>query len=335
MNTIKRQLNIELLRIFAMVLILLWHILIHFTPPHSLIATILYKVCVFISFHVDVFVLITGYFGILTPKRTFSRTLLLCVFYAFGCNLVSEALGKGFSWHEVLMPLSHSPWWFLKVYLLLVLISPLLEVFVRHANSRQFYSILGIVAFVDIYFGFILHLAPYYNHGYDIFNFVLLYFLGCTLRRNNCLTLKLKTRIYIPAILFFICCVIRWKVQPYKSDIWFDYNSPLALTMAISVFCLFLQLKVPSCFTKFIKFISSSAISVYLITDHHTIRETLLRPLFQQGIKAIGENTTLQLLFIFAFIVTSFTLCCCIDKVRMLLFDVTTKGISKLSKHLV
>lgn len=328
----KRQLNIELLRVFAMLLIFLWHIQSHFvdyTTGGGKIEHYLLCLGVFISWHVDVFVLITGYFGVRRPKRTFLRTLALCVFYALACNVVSSAWGEGFRWREVLLPMSGSPWWFLKTYLLLVLASPLLEVFTRNATPRQFYGIVAAALFVDVYFGFTLHLTPYYSHGYDIFNFVLLYLLGCTLRRNDKWIAPLKTKAWLPAVLFLVCCAVRWKVQPFKSEIWFDYCSPLALLMAVCVFCLFLQLRVSEKFAKPILFLSSSAIAVYLITDHHALRPMLAVP-FTKGLAAAGDNIAMQSLFVLAFILVGFVVCCCIDKVRIWLFGIAERWGKKI-----
>lgn len=324
----KRQLNIELLRVFAMLLIFLWHVHSYYigqVPGEvSTVTRILNVSCVFISWHVDVFVLITGYFGVRRPKRTFLRTLALCVFYALACNVASSLAGTDFSWSEVLMPMSGSPWWFLKIYLLLVLVSPLLEVFTQNATARQFYGIVAVALFVDVYFGFTLHLTPYYSHGYDIFNFVTLYLLGCTLRRNDRWIAALKTKTWLPAVIFLICCAVRWKVQPFKSEIWFDYCSPLTLIMAVCVFCLFLHLRVSDKFAKPIMFLSSSAIAVYLITDYHNLRSVLGIP-FCKGMAAFENHVALQCLFILAFIIVGFVICCLFDKFRIWLFDVTEK----------
>lgn len=89
----KRQLNIELLRIFAMLLILLWHIKGHFMPQNPTedmagVSSIMQYAGVLISFHVDLFVLITGFFGIKHPQKAFMRTLSLCVFYALTLNVL-------------------------------------------------------------------------------------------------------------------------------------------------------------------------------------------------------------------------------------------------------
>lgn len=328
----KRQLNIELLRIFAMLLILLWHIKGHFMPQNPTedmagVSSIMQYAGVLISFHVDLFVLITGFFGIKHPQKAFMRTLSLCVFYALTLNVLQ--IHRGVNWREILLPLSESPWWFLKVYMLLVLVSPLLEVFTKNATARQFYGILAVAGFVDVYFGFVLHLAPYHNHGYDIFNFIFLYLLGRMLQRSEKAIQGFQSRPWLIALVLLVCCAIRWKVQPFYSEIWYDYNSPLCILMAVCVFCLFKQLHIPEQLGKPIMYLSSSAISVYLITDYHGLRPTIASPL-QSGLAALGGNTALQCAYIAAFMVVVYVLCCLFDKLRIFLFNITAKAYKSL-----
>lgn len=318
--TSKRLLNIELLRIFSMLLIFLWHIGGHFMPyvpaEANVSNSIINYAGLFITFHVDVFVLITGYFGIRKRSNAFVKTLSLCIFYALVLNILVAINGSCFSFKEVLMPLSNSPWWFLKVYMLLVLIAPVIEKYIKNASEKDFIIILGVAFLFDVYFGFFLHLTPYYNHGYDIFNFILVYLLGCLLRRDYKLITAFKERPLLPSLTFLVCCVIRYKVQPITSLTWTDYNSPLNLLMALSVFSLFLKLRVPNKLTKPIMFLSSSAVTVYLITDYEGIRELIAIP-FVQGMSATCNNTLLQILFIMVFIIISFILCCIVDKFRI------------------
>lgn len=151
-----------------------------------------------------------------------------------------------------------------------------------------------------------------------------LYLLGCTLRRNDRWIASLKAKAWLPAVIFLVCCAVRWKVQPFKSEIWFDYCSPLTLVMAVCVFCLFLRLRVPGKLTKPVMFLSSSVIAVYLITDHHGLRSVISIP-FCMGMTAAEHNMALQCLFILAFIVVGFVLCCLFDKLRIRLFDAAEK----------
>lgn len=324
----QRQLNIEVLRIFSMLLILLWHIGGHFMPfvpkEANVSNNVINYTALFITFHVDVFVLITGYFGIRKRTNAFVKTLILCVFYALALNIFVSLTGGHFNISEVIMPLSSSPWWFLKVYMLLVLIAPILETYIKEATCKDFYFLMGIAILLNVYFGFFLHLAPYNNHGYDIFNFVLVYLLGCLLRRDDKIITAFKERPLLPTITFLVCCAIRYKVQPITSITWTDYNSPLNLLMALSVFCLSFKLKVSDQLTKPIMFLSSSAVSVYLITDYKGIRELIAMP-FVQGMQATRDSIFIQILFIVAFIIIGFILCCIFDKLRIAI----TKPINK------
>lgn len=68
-----RQACFEIMRIFAMLLILVWHIKVHYMAGeeefHPLVVKTMNFLSNFISFHVDLFILITGYFGIRNNKE--------------------------------------------------------------------------------------------------------------------------------------------------------------------------------------------------------------------------------------------------------------------------
>lgn len=95
----QRQLNIELLRIFSMLLICLWHVNGHFlsgVPAESnIVSGIMAYIGLFINFHVDLFVLITGYFGIRHRTNGFVKTILLSVFYALLLNVICSSIWGG------------------------------------------------------------------------------------------------------------------------------------------------------------------------------------------------------------------------------------------------
>lgn len=325
----ERLLNIELLRIFSMLLIFLWHIGGHYmpyVPAEANVSSVFVNYSgLFITFHVDVFILITGYFGIRKRAKAFIKTLVLCVFYALVLNIIVCLNCGHFNFSEVFMPLSSSPWWFMRVYMILILIAPVLETYIENTSKKEFMILFLVALLLDVYFGFFLHLSPYDNNGYDIFNFIFVYLLGCLMRRNEKLIKLLKEQPLLPALIFFMCCIIRYKVQPITSVSWTDYNSPLNIIMAISMFCIFLKIKVSQKLTKPIIFFSSSAIGVYLITDYKGIRDFIAIP-FARGMAATSDSIFIQTFFILLFIIAGFVLCCIIDKVRIRI----TKPINKL-----
>lgn len=321
----QRQLNIELMRIFSMMLILLWHISGKMLPllPNGVnhIAAPLNSINLFITFHVDLFVLITGFFGIRHRRASLVKTILLCLFYTGLLSCISSTAYMGgvtVDWKDFL-PFSSGPWWFMKNYLLLLLIAPILERYMHDCTHREFYIMLAIAVFVSVYMGWFMHVPLYDNHGYDIFNFILLYILGHWLRREDWLTIKMKTDFKVPLIVFLLCCAVRYKVQPITCVDWWDYSSPLNIIMAICVFCMFLKVRVPARAASWVMFFSSSAISVYLVTDYPGFRP-LLSKILGWGM-ATWPTAAAQLACVLVFIVACFIVCCMIDKLRILLVN--------------
>lgn len=305
-----------------MMLILLWHISGHLVPLLSgcvnHVGTSFNYINLFITFHVDLFVLITGYFGIHHRRKSLIKIILLCLFYTCLLNTVSLLRGMEINWKDFLL-FSSSPWWFMKVYLLLILISPILERYIGNCSQNELYAMIAIAAFVSIYMGWFMHESPYDNHGYDIFNFILLYIIGHWLKQDDRLTVRLKASYKIPIVIFLLCCVVRYKVQPITKLDWLDYTSPLNIIMAICVFCMFLRVKVPEKLTRIVLFFSSSAISVYLVTDYPAMRSLLALPL-GWGMAA-STAAVWQLAWILSFIFICFIVCCTIDKLRIHLVD--------------
>ena len=102
----KRQLNVELMRIFSMLLICLWHVNGHFLTllPNagSLVGKTLSLLMPYITFHVNLFVLITGYFGVRHLKRGLLKTSLLVIFYSLVLGALTSYLGgQDFSWTQL------------------------------------------------------------------------------------------------------------------------------------------------------------------------------------------------------------------------------------------
>lgn len=319
----QRELNIELMRIFSMMLILLWHISGHLLPllPSGVnhVEAPLNYINLFITFHVDLFVLITGYFGVHHRGRSLMKIIFLCLFYTFLLNIISLLRGNEINLKEFL-PFSDSPWWFMKVYLLLLLIAPIFETYMSICSNKEFYAMLAIASFISVYMGWLMHVSPYDNHGYDIFNFILLYIIGHWLRIEDQMTIKLKADYKILFAIFLLCCAVRYKVQTINCVDWWDYSSPLNIIMAICVFCLFLKIRVPERVSHIVLFFSSSAISVYLVTDYPGLRFMLLQPL-SWGMGSCSTATG-QFAWVLIFIIICFVVCCIIDKLRILLSDV-------------
>lgn len=322
----ERQLNIELIRIISMLLICLWHVNSHFLPliPSEInrVSGSLNYINLFITFHVDLFILITGYFGIRSRKFKIIKISILIIFYVIVLNTFCTLHGGVTNDNYILeiLPFSSSPWWFLQVYLVLVCIAPIIESYVDRCNDRQFYIVLFIALFLSVYLGWFRHLTPYNNHGYDIFNFIQVYIVGVWIRRKkDRLNMLLERSLLLPFTVFIVCCTIRYFVQPLISFDWYDYSSPLNIIMAISVFYIFLRVRVPRNLSFVVNFFSSSAIAAYLITDYHGMYRIIAQ--FLGKILEVSPDSKFQLVNIFLFVIFEFCICCIIDKIRILLSE--------------
>ncbi len=316
----QRQMNIELMRIFSMFLICLWHVNGHYLPllraDVNHVGDIFAAFTPYITFHVDLFVLITGYFGIRHWTGSIVKTIIPILFYVLVLGAVANFAGtENFDCSRLLL-LSRSPWWFMHVYLILLFLSPVLETFLN-ARKKNVYYMLFITTFINVYLGWFMHNPLYDHHGYDIFNFVNLYVIGHYLHTEGKWVSKFKQNKALLTVLFIVCCLIRYKVQPITSFCWWDYSSPLNIIMASTIYCLFLNFRIPHVCNKAISFLSSSALSVYLITDYSGLYSIIAARL--NNCLSLSENWGQggEFCAILFFVIVIFILCCLIDKVRI------------------
>lgn len=316
----KRELNIELIRILAMLLIFMSHINTHFLPSlhenASPLGGLVNNLSIFIMFHVDLFLLITGYFGVKNPKNGIVKTCLVSMFYSLLLGgIYTYFWGGKFAWSE-LMPFSRNSWWFIHVYLVLLLIVPLLERFIEASSKKECYMLLFVSTFINVYLGWIRHCEPF-DGGHSIFNFINVYLVGCWLRMGDKYANVLKNKLYVPICLFLIACIVRYFVQPMTSFDQSSYASPLNITMAVCVFCMFLHIRVSTRYSRIVSFLAGSAVSVYLITDYERTRPFFISLL---GDMLSSENSIfIQFALMIFFVIGIYILCCAFDKVRMMI----------------
>lgn len=188
----ERSSNFELLRIICMLMIICGHLI----QMHSYdelfdeswyIGYAIYPFCVVA---VDVFVLISGWFGIKLYYKKLLGINWMVTFYAVIILLFSLALGyKALNLRTDWMPfipIITKQYWFITVYIVLCLISPFLNKLVEILDKRTFQKLLLILF---VLFSLLPSAAFVFNFksvtedaGYGIVNFMFLYLLGRYLR---------------------------------------------------------------------------------------------------------------------------------------------------------
>lgn len=320
-NNLNRQLNIEILRILSMLLITVWHIRVHYMADlhddGSLARTFMDYLMYFIPFHVNLFILIMGYFGIRNCRKKLINTLLLLYFYSISINVILWISGEGFNVSDAFLPVSGNTWWFMTVYTVMLMVAPIIERYVSEASVKSVNMLVLGGLFVNFYLGFIRQVNNIYDYGYGLVNFTSVYLIGVWIRIVG--TRLLTPPRYSRTLVFMAICLImaaQYYLIPYKT--WSRmtaYCGPYALTMSVLVFIFFSTLKIPEYFRKPVLFLSSSAIAVYMITDHAAIRSMLVKPFSEFFLPY--NNGVSGVLVIILVTLSAYTVSCVIDKIRI------------------
>lgn len=322
----KRQSNIELLRIVAMFAILFGHFIGHgYADIENIQST--YKgdvnliILSFISVHVNLFLLITGYFGIKLRWMSFIRLFIKCFFYA----LIIYILWALLTHHSINITIiikrclffcHTSPWWFIENYFYLMLFSPLLNKYINSLNKNQYLKTLFLLSFINVIIGGLFKSSLNVT-GFTIHHFIFIYFIGGYIRRYGLFDrMKSKNLFYI----YLICSLLHFVSMVSGYEIIRGYINPFTLLGSIVVFCLFLRVKINN---NIINWIASSSLAVYLLHDE----DTIMRNLYIEGIHYIyhiNSEPYIYLPLTFVVAILFFIIAILIDKfITILLSPIT------------
>jgi len=151
----KRDSNFELLRILAMLMIIASHYAVHGVGFENWISGNLVNRWLIAFFYaggeigVALFFMLSGYFLILKENVSVKKVFLTTVFYAWVSIIlylfrigIHSFLDIAHIARFMLIPVTSGNWWFVTVYVILVLIAPYINLFLRKLNKRQYILIL-------------------------------------------------------------------------------------------------------------------------------------------------------------------------------------------------
>lgn len=277
----ERQSNIELLRIVAMFLVLMVHAdffsLGAVTPQEIRLSPLDAILRVFfeaISINcVNIFVLISGWFGLHASFKGGFKFLFQCFFFLFLIYVVSLLLGVSKINTESIKDLCvANNWnWFIKAYLLLYILSPVLNAFAENSSRYQFLTVLlSFYAFQFVYGWIFTSATEFICEGYSISSLIGLYLLA---RFVNIYGTEIKNLSMLRCLLIClgICCIVTFLyVVPsfYNIDVTFlgghflSYISPSTIVCSLLMLLAFSKIQLQS---KKINFIAKSSFAVYLL----------------------------------------------------------------------
>ena len=275
----------ELLRIFAMLMIVFYHLVsyyLYLIPHDSSRDYILESFLPTIHIGVILFVLITGYYQIRFSIRGLFK-LLFAIFVYYVILKIGQCVYSGGNVMTSLMFITHTPYWFIRTYLYLYLISPILNKFLDTASNKQRNGLLLALAIIAVYFGSTKGDNSLID-GKNLVNFTFLYFLGYTIHTyyekwsaipSVCIFAALAILNAVTIVTLWLC----GRESALGHFIWslsFPYCSPLLILSALLVFMLFTKIKVAS---NAINYIASSMFAVYLIHCQPTIHNHVIIPI--------------------------------------------------------
>lgn len=272
----QRQSNIEFLRILAMLMILTLHT--RFEGIESVYdgGIDANHICRF-SFQamsiigVNLFVLISGYFGIKLKNKGIINLVWQVVYIAVICLgiriLWSHYNGEVFVFDKKwLFPVTNTVW-FIPSYIMLMLFSPIINVFIDGTSTRKLVHYTIGLYLLSYYWSSIWVGTVMGFDGYSWGWFIILYLTGRIIRRmneGNKLASKSKALFgYIGFTIAIVAVAFLQNFIPVGRSLLWVYNSPLVYASSICLFMFFCQLHISS--SKVINFFAASAFAVLLL----------------------------------------------------------------------
>ena len=341
-----RNSNFEIMRMVSMFLIIIYHIIVHGKLPENSQGTtqfVLYIILAICIVHVNSFVLVTGYFQC-KSKIKFSKVIQLnnsIWFYTVSIVLFFIIVkGATFSSVDLLktfLPISYKDYWFLTYYLILYLISPILNTVINNIDEKKFKRIIVLLLFIDSILPILTNGVFFdVSTGYSLYHFIFLYFIGAFLRNYPIEDWYIFKRLskkglqLLSIFIFFLMAFINiinqaasrelLNMHPIIAELgailansFTAYNNLFVIIQTIAYFVFFSSLNLKN---KFINYFSSATIGIYLIHDNSIIRNILY--------KFLGFNESNYSIMILGRIllcgILIFTSCMIIELVRKFVF---------------
>lgn len=342
-----RQPGYELLRIVAMLMIVLLHLVgyglyadgpvVEFghTPAGLLEYIAMQTVYLLSASSVNLYVMITGYFMVTASAKweKIPKIWLQTAFYAVGLYLLFIGCGRAsFFWGElagsvVAIGTCGTPghgYWFVEQYLGLVALSPFINLTLRKLSSRQYALLTAVLWAMDfsvLRFG----LGPLYGGDQSLFHFIVIYTTAGGLRRFAPLQSVSSGRLGAAMAITVALAIagtlaidfrIHHTVKLLLHSPFLNYNG-LAMINAVILFTLTGRLRIsPGHAATLIGRLAPCSLGVYLIHENAYMRQWI----WQELLPHCGVTPHNVLLYAIAIPAAVYWSCAAADELRGRLF---------------
>ena len=326
-----RDSNMELLRIIAMVLVMVVHANFRALPTPGVRFIAAQPTSALLQFFteglsiiaVDLFVLLSGWYGIRPKMNRFAELLFQVLFFTLVGVGVSELISPGSAvnspdfWERFFM-LGDGQYWFVKTYIGLYILSPVLNAYVEHASRRSFtWLLVGFFAFQFI-FGWYWESTTWFRAGYSLTSFMGLYLLARYIRLYpvKCWQLNrwIDLAVYLAIALLLTVVMFHIKKHGGLGGKFYFYNCPLVIISAVHFMLFFSKFSFKS---RVVNWLAISAFAIYL-----THSGTFLWTYYDDAIRRwfAAESRFVFISYVVAMMLVVFIGSILLDKVRLLLW---------------
>jgi len=331
-----RDSNMELLRITAMLLIMVVHANFRALPKPDALAIAANPSSAFLQFMaegfsivgVDVFVMLSGWYGIRPRLVRFSELLFQLLFFGLLCLGIEYAVSGQMpsrAFFTVLL-LDPGAYWFVKVYMALYLLSPVLNIFADTASRRQFKTVLLSVFAFQFIFGWLFEATTWIGAGYSLSWFICLYLLARYMRVHQPWFTRFRRStdlgIYLGVAAFLTMAVFILRHYNVGGILYF-YNCPVVVVGAMYLLLFFSKLSLHS---RMVNQVAISALAIYL-----THSNSYLAKYYDGTIERwfCEESRPTFILYAFLLIAAVFVGSILTDKVRLALWHPIQRTLEK------
>lgn len=335
----KRNVNIELFRVIATLLVVMLHVLgqggvLAGATPRGTNYWIAYFLEIGALCAVNCFALISGYVMVgktIKIRRIISLWLQVVFYSLLLTGLVFIFLPESRSLKQLVfavLPISGGQWWYISSYFALFFFIPFLNKAIENISKQTFKKLL-IVTFIGICcLNTVLETNPIgMNKGYSAAWLAVMYLFGAYVRKYNveekitatkailgffamvALTFLSKIGIHYLTVLIFGAAK--------RENVLICYTSFTIFLAAVFLLLFCLKLKINPGAAKIISFLSPTALGVYLIHVHPLVFEYVVKDLFRNFAQ---KSPPIMVLYSLAAVFAVFVVCVLIEWLRIQAF---------------
>lgn len=327
-----RDSNFELLRIVAMMLVMLVHANylslgnvtqseLHTMPLTAMVRIVCEQLCIV---SVNLFVLLSGWFGIRPTVKKFASLIFQILFIGIvsveACRLAGEDVSAR-AFNDLLY--LGASYWFVPSYLILFCIAPVLNAYCERASKREFAKLLTGFFVMEMLFGWLTYDYGHFERGYSALSFVGLYLLAQFVRRHG---ERLRSFRWWQHLLFYLLftaipvAISTFGIYTKGKELGATmYSSLFVIAASLSLFLVFDKLRLES---RAINWLASSAFAIYLVHQAPGMFD-LYQKFFSTAYEQMHGAWFIPFVLV-ATIVMGFV-SILLDKVRMVLWELILK----------